>query len=197
MKVLVADDDRVSARMLSRQLEGWGLEVVLRPDGAAAWEAIQQDPSIALAILDWMMPGLEGPQLCRRIRQDEAHAHIYLFLVTSRDSRADIVAGMEAGADDYLTKPFDREEFRARLNAGLRVVTLQQRLSERVKELEAAASKIVHLHGMLPICSYCKNVRTDDNYWQQVEEYVSERSEVQFSHGICPTCFVTEMAQFE
>ena len=197
MRILVADDDRLSAAMLWRQLERWGLDVVVAADGLKAWAAIEEDPSIALAILDWMMPGLEGPELCRRIRGDERHAHIYVLLVTGRDSRADIIAGMNAGADDYLTKPFDPEEFRARLNAGLRVVTLQQRLTERVKELEAAGSKIVELHGLLPICSYCKNVRTDDNYWQQVEEYVAERSAVQFSHGICPTCFDTEMARIE
>ena len=183
--------------MVWRQLERWGLDVVVATDGQKAWEAIEQDPSIALAILDWMMPGIEGPELCRRIRQDEKHAHLYVLLVTARDSRADIIAGMEAGADDYLTKPFDPEEFRARLNAGLRVVTLQQRLTERVRELEAAATKIVELHGLLPICSYCKNVRTDDNYWQQVEEYVAERSAVQFSHGICPTCFDTEIARID
>lgn len=197
MRVLVADDDRPSGAILSLQLKEWGLDVVLVTNGAAAWEAIQADPTIALAILDWMMPGLEGPEVCRRIRQDEAHAHIYVLLVTARDSRADIVAGMDAGADDYLAKPYDHQEFRARLSAGLRVVTLQARLNQRVKELEAAASKIVQLQGMLPICSYCKNVRTDNNYWQQVEEYVSERSEVQFSHGICPTCLASEMARLE
>jgi DNA-binding response OmpR family regulator len=197
MRVLVADDDRLSTALLSRQLERFGLDVVVAADGVTAWDAVQRDPSISLAILDWMMPGLEGPELCRRIRRDEAHAHIYLLLVTSRDSRADIIAGMNAGADDYLAKPYDHEEFRARLNAGLRVVTLQQRLTERVKELEAAASKIVQLQGLLPICSYCKNVRSDDNYWQQVEEYVSARSAVQFSHGICPRCLAVEMARLE
>jgi sigma-B regulation protein RsbU (phosphoserine phosphatase) len=193
MKVLIADDDRLSAAMLQRRLEGWGLQVVVVPDGAQAWEAIQQDPAISLAIVDWMMPAIEGPELCRRIRLDEAHAHIYLLLVTSRDSRADIVSGMDAGADDYLTKPIDPEEFRVRLNAGLRVVTLQQRLAQRVRQLEEAASNIVQLHGLLPICSYCKNVRTDENYWLQVEDYVAERSALQFSHGICPKCYETEV----
>jgi DNA-binding response OmpR family regulator len=102
---------------------------------------------------------------------------------------------MDAGADDYLTKPFDADEFRVRLNAGLRVVTLQHRLAQRVKQLEDAASSIGQLHGLLPICSYCKNVRTDDNYWQQVEEYVAEHSRLQFSHGICPGCYEAEISR--
>jgi DNA-binding response OmpR family regulator len=195
MKVLIADDDRLTAAMLQRRLEGWGLELVVVSDGAEAWEAIEHDPTIALAIVDWMMPSIEGPELCRRIRRDEKHAHIYLLLVTSRDSRADIVSGMDAGADDYLTKPIDPEEFRVRLNAGLRVVMLQQRLAQRVKQLEEAASSIVQLHGLLPICSYCKNVRTDENYWLQVEDYVAEHSDLQFSHGICPKCYEAEIGR--
>ena len=197
MKVLIADDDRTSAAMVQRRLEGWGLEVTVVVDGAKAWAAIEQDPLISIAIVDWMMPGIEGPELCRRVRRDEARAHIYVLLVTSRDSRADIVAGMDAGADDYLAKPFDPDEFRVRLHAGLRVVTLQQRLAQRVRQLEAAASSIVQLHGLLPICSYCKNVRTDQNYWQQVEDYVAERSALQFSHGICPGCYDAEITRVQ
>jgi DNA-binding response OmpR family regulator len=195
MKVLIADDDRLTAAMLQRRLEGWGLELVVVSDGAEAWKAIERDPAIALAILDWMMPSIEGPELCRRIRLDEKHAHIYLLLVTARDSRADIVSGMDAGADDYLTKPIDPEEFRVRLNAGLRVVMLQQRLAVRVRQLEEAASSIVRLHGLLPICSYCKNVRSDQNYWLQVEDYVAEHSDLQFSHGICPKCYEAEIGR--
>lgn len=195
MKVLIADDDRMSAAMLQRTLEGWSLDVVVAPDGAKAWEAIQQDASIALAIVDWVMPSIEGPELCRRIRRDEAHAHIYVLLVTSRDSRSDIVSGMEAGADDYLTKPIDPDEFRVRVNAGLRVVTLQQRLAQRVRQLEEAASSIVQLHGLMPICSYCKNVRTDQNYWLQVEDYLTAHSGLQFSHSICPKCYEAEIGR--
>jgi DNA-binding response OmpR family regulator len=195
MKVLIADDDPVSTAIMTGRLKSWGLEVIAVPNGARAWSAIEQDPDIALAILDWMMPVIEGPELCRRIRRDERHAHLYLLLVTARDSRADIITGMDAGADDYLTKPFDADEFRVRLNAGLRVVTLQHRLAQRVKELEAAAASIGQLHGLLPICSYCKNVRTDDHYWQQVEDYVAEHSRLQFTHGICPGCYEAEISR--
>jgi len=197
MRVLIADDDRVTTAILRRTLEGWGLAVIVAHDGAQAWERIEQDPLIVLAVLDWMMPGAEGPELCRRIRQDEGRAHMYLLLLTMRESRADLVTGLEAGADDYLVKPFDPDEFRLRVKAGLRVVALQQRLAQRVRELEEAASNITQLHGLLPICSYCKNVRTDQDYWEQVEDYVSEHSALRFSHGICPGCYDTVMGRLE
>ena len=197
MRVLIADDDRVTISILERTLLGWGLEVVVANDGAEAWACIERDPLISIAILDWMMPGAEGPALCRRIRSEASHAHLYVLLLTTRESRADLVAGLEAGADDYLIKPFDCEEFRLRFKAGLRAVTLQERLSERVRQLEEAASSIKHLHGLLPICSYCKHVRTDQNYWEQVEDYVSEHSALQFSHGICPTCYDVVIARLD
>jgi response regulator RpfG family c-di-GMP phosphodiesterase len=115
-------------------------------------------------------------------------ANMYLMLLTSLESKDRLVAGLEAGADDYLIKPFDPEELRARINVGVRVLSLQERLSERVKELQDALSNVKQLHGLLPICSYCKRIRGDDQYWTQVESYIAERSDAQFSHGICPPC---------
>ena len=197
MRVLIADDDCVATAILKRTLEGWGQEVVVANDGSQAWASLERDREISLAILDWMMPGLEGPELCRRIRLDPARAHLYVLLLTMRESHADLVAGLDAGADDYLIKPLNLEEFRVRFKAGLRVVTLQERLSDRVKELEEAAANIKQLHTLLPICSYCKHVRTDQNYWEQVEDYVTEHSGLQFSHGICPPCYDKVLAGLE
>ena len=195
MRALVADDEPVTAVTLARTLERWGLEVTVAHNGEEAWEILQRDPGIALAVLDWMMPGVDGPELCRRIRQDEARSHLYALLLTARDSRADLVAGLDAGADDYLIKPFDPEELRARVQVGVRVLKLQERLADRVTDLQAALGKVKQLHGLLPICSYCKSVRIDGNYWEQVEEYVSHHSDVQFSHGICPACYEQAIAQ--
>jgi len=119
------------------------------------------------------------------------------MLLTSRDSRADLVAGLDAGADDYLIKPFDPEELRARVHVGLRVLSLQDRLSEQVAELQAALAKVRQLAGLLPICSYCKRIRNDNNYWEQVDSYIAHHSDTLFSHGICPACFDAVNAEFE
>ena len=114
---------------------------------------------------------------------------MYLLLVTAREGRSDVVAGLDAGADDYVIKPFDPEELRARVAVGVRVLGLQQKLAERVAELQTALSNVKQLRGLLPICSYCKRIRGDDQYWTQVEGYIAQHSDAQFSHGICPTCY--------
>jgi len=189
MRALVADDDRTTAALLRHALEQWGLDVVVTHDGAEAWAIIERDSEIALAILDWNMPGLDGPDVCRLIRADAARAHLHVLLVTGREGQADVVVGLDAGADDYLSKPVDPEVFRARVGVGLRVLRLKERLAERVAELEDALSKVKQLRGLLPICSYCKHVRSDGNYWEQVEQYISAHSDMQFSHGICPACY--------
>ena len=191
MRVLVADDDRIASEVLSRTLKSWDFDVTAVADGAEAYRYLQdaaEEPM--LAILDWMMPHLDGPEVCRRVRKALPFGNLYLMLLTSLDRRRDVVAGLDAGADDYVIKPFDPEELRARVQVGVRVLTLQERLAERVIELQAALSNVKQLHGLLPICSYCKRIRGDDQYWTQVESYIAQRSEAQFSHGICPTCYV-------
>jgi len=190
MQVLVADDDRIAATVLSQTLRQWEFDVTVVSDGAEALRhLLALGPSTpALAILDWMMPNLEGADVCRRVRLEMPLANMYLMLLTSLESRGHIIAGLDSGADDYLVKPFDPDELRARINVGLRVIALQERLAERVTELQEALANVKVLHGLLPICSYCKRIRGDDQYWTQVESYISERSDAQFSHGICPPC---------
>jgi len=189
VKVLIAEDDLVSRRLLEARLHKDGYELVVADDGALAWTAFQGDPSIALAVLDWNMPGLTGPEVCQKIRQLQTTQPPYLILLTSRDSRDDIVSGLQAGANDYVTKPFDFDELRARMQVGERVVQLQRSLAERVQELEEALTKVKMLQGLLPICLYCKKIRDDQNYWQQLDKYISQHSEAKFSHGICPDCY--------
>ena len=99
-----------------------------------------------------------------------------------------MVSGLDAGADDYVTKPFNQEELRARVQVGLRIVELQNQLAERVTQLEASIARERHLQGLLPICSYCKKIRDDRNYWHQVESYIITRTDVRFSHSVCPEC---------
>jgi DNA-binding response OmpR family regulator len=197
MRALIADDDRTTAAILKRSFERWSIDVITAHDGNGAWDLLQSDPAPSLAVIDWMMPGLDGPELCRRIRQHPSLSHLYVMLLTSRDSRADLIAGLEAGADDYLIKPFDPEELRARVHVGLRVLKLQDRLAEQVVELRTALTRVKQLTGLLPICSYCKRIRSDNDYWEQVDSYIAHHSDVQFSHGICPTCFDDVSLQFE
>jgi phosphoserine phosphatase RsbU/P len=191
MRVLIADDDRIAAAVLSRTLQQWRYDVTVVADGAEAWSHLQAAQSAGtptLAVLDWMMPHLEGADICRRVRQDMPLANMYLILLTSLESRSHVVAGLDAGADDYLVKPFDPDELRARVSVGVRVLALQERLADRVEELQQALADVKQLHGLLPICSYCKRIRGDDQYWTQVESYIAARSHAQFSHGICPPC---------
>jgi len=189
VRILIAEDDRVSRRLLEARLLKDGHEVVLAEDGAQAWEALQKDPSILLAILDWNMPGLTGPEICQSVRQIQTDQPPYLILLTSRDTREDIVSGLQAGANDYVTKPFDFDELRARVQVGERVIQLQKSVADHVKELENALANVKMLQGLLPICLYCKKIRDDQNYWQQLDKYVAEHTEARFSHGICPECY--------
>lgn len=192
MKILIAEDDMVSRRVLEATLQKWGHEVVVTCDGVEAWAALQLEGAPSLAILDWMMPGMDGVELCRQARQRGGSlASLYIILLTAKGSKEDIVSGLDAGADDYLTKPFNRDELRARVRVGTRVLELQSALTNRLQELEDALSQVNQLQGILPICSYCKSVRDDKNYWQQVESYISDHSEAQFSHSICPDCYET------
>ena len=160
-------------------------------------EALEGVEVPTFAVLDWMMPLMDGPEVLRRVRRERPLANLYLILLTALESRRDVVAGLDAGADDYIIKPFDPEELRARVNVGVRVLTLQERLTDRVAELQAALSNVKQLRGLLPICSYCKRIRGDDQYWLQVEAYIADHSDAQFSHGICPTCYVDMEKQIE
>jgi sigma-B regulation protein RsbU (phosphoserine phosphatase) len=189
VKILVAEDEQVSRHALEARLRKWGFVVTGFANGTSAWEALQADDAPHLVILDWLMPGMDGIEICRRIRAAPRERPVYIILLTGRTGRENLIQGLEAGADDYVTKPFDFEELRARVQVGVRVVELQMALAERVRELEEALSRVKQLQGLLPICSYCKKIRDDRNYWQQVEGYISEHSEAQFSHGICPECF--------
>jgi DNA-binding response OmpR family regulator len=188
---LIAEDDPVSRRLLETLLRNWGYEVITTVNGEAAWEVLQEPNAPSLAILDIMMPGIDGLELCRRLRHSPPGTPPYVILLTANHGVREVVKGIEAGADDYLTKPYDRGELRVRVQVGARIIELQTKLSERVEQLEAALNHVKQLQGILPICSYCKKIRNDKNYWQHVESYVSDHSQAEFSHGICPACYET------
>jgi phosphoserine phosphatase RsbU/P len=190
LRILVAEDDLVSRMVMEQTLERWGHSVVSTGDGLSAWQVLEREDAPKLAILDWMMPGMDGPEICRRARGLVRSEPTYVILLTAKQMKQDIVIGLESGADDFVGKPFDRAELRARIRVGERVIALQQGLADRVRKLEAALAEVSVLNGLLPICSYCKKVRDDKNYWQEVETYIAARSDVNFSHGICPGCWI-------
>ncbi len=145
MRAVIADDDPVTTAVLTRSLQRLGIEMTAASDGCDAWRLLTSAPPPELAILDWMMPGIDGIELCRRIRQEPALSGMYVLLLTGRDARSDLVAGLDAGADDYMIKPIDTEELRARLQVGIRVARLQSRLADQVSDLQEARDHLTRL----------------------------------------------------
>lgn len=196
MKVLVADVPGCDYVVLGIQqaLQEMQNDWII---GQQAWDALRQEDAPRLAVLDWQMPGLDGTDICRKVRQlPPETAPMYMLLVTAtRKSAADVLAGFDAGADDYITKPFDADELRARVRVGQRVLQMQQTLADRVAELQEALASVRRLQGLLPICSWCKRIRNDRNYWEQVETYLSEHTDATFTHGICPECRIKLRAE--
>jgi DNA-binding response OmpR family regulator len=140
MKILIAEDNRFYRDFLKATLMEWGYEVIPCEDGLAAWSVLQKKEAPKLAILDWVMPGMEGPEICRKVRALQREEPTYIILLTAKDGQENMVTGLREGADDYIKKPFDREELQARLQVGLRIVRLQCSLADRVRELELALS---------------------------------------------------------
>jgi DNA-binding response OmpR family regulator len=188
MRVLVAEDSPVTRRLLESALRKWDFLVTAVADGVQACDVLTSGDPPAIAVLDWMMPGLTGVEVCGKVRALTSATPPYILVLTSKERTEDIVTALGAGADDYVTKPFHLDELKARLEVGRRVVTLQRKLADRIAELEHALAHVTRLQGLLPICMYCKSIRKDQNYWQQVEGYISEHSGASFSHSICPEC---------
>jgi len=140
VKVLIAEDDMVSRRLLEATLTRWGYEIEVTRDGAAAWEVLQGADAPPLAILDWMMPGMDGVEVCRKVRERGQEPYIYLLLLTTKGGKENIIEGFDAGADDYLTKPFNPHELRVRLRTGKRIMTLQAELIEAREMLRVQAT---------------------------------------------------------
>jgi phosphoserine phosphatase RsbU/P len=193
-RVLIADDDPVVRHALRSHLTDWKYDSVVATNGEEALQALRQPDPPLLAIVDWNMPGVDGVAVCRHVRATPELAAMYVILLTGNQEQGDVVVGLESGADDYITKPFHWDELRARVRIGGRIVGLQQSLALRVQELQHALGNVKRLSGLLPICAYCKKIRTNDDYWMQVERFLAEHSEVEFSHGICPDCLQTQLA---
>ena len=197
MNILIAEDDRISHRVLQTVLERAGYTVAGAWNGAQAWECLQTPEHPRMAVLDWMMPQLDGVELVRKIRASTELRSLYILLLTAKSAREEVLAGLESGADDYITKPFDRKELLARVRIGQRVIELQESLEQRIADLENALFQIKTLQGLIPMCAACKKVRSDQGYWQQVEDYLMENSDAAFSHGLCPECLKVHYPEYE
>ncbi|HYT04957.1 MAG TPA: response regulator [Gemmatimonadales bacterium] len=172
--VLVVDDDAVSSAQLGAIVGAAGYQVKSTRDGREAWELLQV-ARIPIVISDWYMPEMDGPELCRRIRARTREPYVYFILVTSRGGKQQYLAGMEAGADDFIAKPVDPDELRARLTVAERILGLRKELQQ--------------LEVLLPICSYCKRIRNDNEEWEPLEAYIESHFERLLTHSICPDCY--------
>ena len=173
MKILIAEDDDISRLILVKKLTAMGYEPIPATDGESAWNSfLINRPRIV--ITDWMMPNVDGLELCRRLRSLDHEKYTYVIFLTALAGEDYYLEGMDAGADDFLNKPVNMNELIARL-----------RVAERILDIH---TKVTQLEGLLPICSYCKKIRDDENNWQPIEGYIKERSEATFSHGCCPSC---------
>jgi phosphoserine phosphatase RsbU/P len=181
MRLLLADDDRGTRLLLNRMVASWGFEVIEAADGDLAWSILKEEDPPQIAILDWIMPGLDGIEICQRLADRRDGAMVYVLLLTMKNAREDTIMGLDSGAHDFLSKPVDFGELKSRVAVGRRLV-------EADNELRRALAQIKTLRALLPICSTCKKIRADEGYWQRVEEYLYEHAGVLFSHSICPEC---------
>lgn len=188
MEILIAEDNATSRKMLEVTLKRWNFDVVIAGDGTEAWRLINQQNAPLMMILDWMMPGMDGVEICRKIRKEQPERIKYIILLTTRDDMNDVVEGLQSGADDYVTKPFDKNELRARIMVGMRELKLKSDLKTKIAELEDAMKHIKQLQGIIPICMHCHKIRDEEDVWQRFEGYISEHSDAMFSHGLCPEC---------
>jgi DNA-binding response OmpR family regulator len=173
VKLLIVEDDPVTSLILVNRVRALGHEVLTAPDGREGWYTyLRESPRII--ITDWMMPVVDGIELCRMVRADRRTRYTYIIMLTGLDGRAHFLEGMNAGADDLLTKPVDLDTLRARLRA-----------AERIVRLQTAARD---LEGILPICAYCKRIRDEENAWRTVEDYVAARTDTSFAPTLCPEC---------
>jgi DNA-binding response OmpR family regulator len=187
VRILIADDDPVSRTLLVRTLEAWGHEIDSVVDGLDACGRLILPAAPQLAILDWSMPGLEGPEVCRTVRAATLRLQPYLVMLTARRAPEDLAEALESGADDFLSKPFNQVELMARLHAGMRILDLQRTLTDRIQDLEESRQREDHLRTLMPICAYCKKIHGDEAGWEPIDHYLAEHG-YRFTHAVCPSC---------
>ena len=174
MRILVVEDDVDARQMLQVLLQLEGHTVVSAGNGNEGWEAFQNG-KFSVVLSDWLMPESDGLELCRKIRKANTGHYTYIILLTALQGKKNYLEAIHAGADDFVSKPYDPELLTSRLIVAQRILSLQ----DQVKRLE----------GILATCMYCKKIRDEGNRWVSIESYISLRSEASFSHGVCPDCY--------
>ena len=164
MKVLIAEDGGVARKILETNLKKWGYEVLATQNGSQAWDELSKKDAPNLAILDWLMPDLTGPEICKKVRDIEADKYTYIILVTARGQKDDIFEGFAAGADDYLTKPYDKQELFWRLKVGERILRLQGSLKKKTNKIEEVINDFKLIQSMIPACKECERSRDIENF---------------------------------
>lgn len=188
MKILIAEDSVSSRFLLERILKKFGYNLISTENGKQALEELNKKDAPQIAILDWMMPEIDGVEVCKRIREKETNNPPYIILLTALGSKKNIVTGLDAGTNDYLGKPFDTDELRARIKVGERVINLQNSLANQILELEKSLEHIKTLQGILPICMHCHKIRNDNEAWEKIEDYLTKNTNAELSHSLCPEC---------
>ena len=173
MKVLIVDDDEDLLELLEAIVSGAGHEVMVAADGSRGWQLFSRH-TFDVVVTDWNMPEVDGIELCERIRRRERSAYAYVLLLTVRSGKQNFLAAMDAGADDFMSKPVDSDILLARLRAAQRVLELRTHVEQIGK--------------LLPICMTCKKIRDSEDNWQPIEEYIGSRTGAEFSHGYCRAC---------
>ena len=173
LKLLIAEDDALFLHLLTETLAAH-YELTVAQDGAEAWRILEQPDAPRLAILDWVMPEMSGPEICRKVRQTPRLSSMYLIILTARNSTPDVISGLQAGADDYVTKPFHPEELRARVKVGERIVSLQCTLTAQLFALEDVLGQQKQLEALVASCPRCKTVRTGDGYWSEIQRCAAQ-----------------------
>lgn len=186
--VLIADDSLSMRMVIGRTLTAGGFHVRAVNDGDLLREALK-DPNVPrLVVSDWEMPGASGVEICRELRAQPGGDRFFYLVVTANTDEERLLEALDAGANDFIRKPFSAAELLARVVSGQRVLDLQASLEAKVAELGAALSEVRTLRGLIPICMHCHSVRTDGDQWQKLEVYLEEHSEAVMSHGLCEAC---------
>lgn len=194
-RLLIVDDTPVNLKILNNVLCD-KYEVVLANNGQEALRLVhRQIPDMIL--LDVMMPEMNGFEVCRILKEQEALKDIPVIFLTALVEEADEARGFEAGAVDYITKPFKPAILLHRISTQLELKMQKNALARKNVELEEALTRVKELSGLLPICMMCKKIRDDSGYWNQLETYISRHSKALFSHGLCPECFDDELKKIE